>query len=184
MAETATKLVTYDDYLELPDDGNRYQIIGGELFMTPAPFTRHQQAARNIFRLLDNFALEHDLGEVFFAPFDVVLSMTDVVEPDILFIAKERLEIIAEKNIIAAPDLVVEVLSDSTEQIDRNQKKELYANHGVKEYWIADPKKETIEQFVLKDDQLELKATAGSKNTQFKSRLLKKLTVGTGEVFD
>ncbi len=183
MAETIAKLVTYDDYLELPDDGNRYQIIGGELFMTPAPLSRHQKAARNIFRLLDNFALENDLGEVFFAPFDVVLSMTDVVEPDILFIAKERLEIIAEKNIVAAPDLIVEVLSDSTEQIDRNQKKNLYANHGVKEYWIADPEKETIEQFILKNDHFKLNAKADRKSTQFKSRLLKELTIDMNDVF-
>ncbi len=183
MIDVLTKLVTYDDYRELPDDGNQYQIIGGELFMTAAPFTRHQRTVRNIFRVLDSYVSENDLGEVYFAPFDVILSMTDVVQPDVLFISREQLNIITQKNIVAAPDLVVEVLSDSTAQIDRNQKKELYAKHGVKEYWIADPHKQTMEQFVLKNDRLELKKQTDSENPHFKCQLLEKMTVDTKAVF-
>ncbi len=184
MAVTKTKLVTYDDYLELPDDGYQYQIIGGELFMTAAPFSRHQRTSRNIFRIIDDYVIKNDLGETFYAPFDVVLSMTDVVEPDILFIAKERLHIITEKNIVEAPDFVVEVLSDSTEQIDRNQKKELYENHGVKEYWIVDLDLETIEIFTLKNKTLVLEAAADEQNPTIKSRLFEALTVNAEEIFN
>lgn len=184
MQDTLTKLVTYDDYREMPDDGNQYQIIGGELYMTAAPFSRHQQTVRNIFRIIDEYTVQNDLGETYFAPFDVVFSMVDVVQPDILFVAKERLAIISEKNIVAAPDLIVEVLSDSTKNIDRNPKKNLYATQGVKEYWIADPEAQTIEQFILKNGKLELNAKADRNNPEFKCVLMKGMTVNLTKVYN
>lgn len=184
MQDTLTKLVTYDDYCELPDDGNQYQIIGGELYMTAAPFSRHQRTSRNIFRIIDEHVSKNDLGETFYAPFDVVFSMIDIVQPDILFIAKERLAIITEKNIVAAPDLVVEVLSDSTEKMDRNSKKALYAYQGVKEYWLADPNAKTIEQFTLEDRSLEFNVKADRNNPEFKSKLLNGLTIDITKVYN
>lgn len=148
-SETLTRLVTYDDYRHLPDDGKQYQIIGGELYMTPAPTTIHQRVSRNLLRLVDDYVTQHNLGEVFYAPVDVVLSMTDVVQPDIVFISSKRLNIITKKNIVEAPDLVVEILSEHTESIDRKKKKALYELHGVKEYRIADPHTRTLEIFTL-----------------------------------
>src|SRR5699024_10209322 len=183
MSDTVSKLVTYDDYQALPDDGNQYQIIGGKLYMTAAPFTKHQRTVRNIFLILDDYVVQNDLGEVFFAPFDVVLSMTDVVQPDVLFIAKERLNIITQKNIVAAPDLIVEVLSPATRQIDRNPKKALYTRHGVKEYWLADPESQSMQQFVLKDNQLVVAGQADSKTPSFKSHLLENLVVELQAIF-
>ncbi len=155
--ETKTKLVTYDDYQHLPDDGNRYEIIGGELFMTPSPRTLHQIISLNIASELHVHVSKKHLGRVFEAPTDIVLSMADVVQPDIMFVAQERLHIITEKNIIEAPDVAIEILSESTAKRDRNEKKELYEKHGVKEYWIVDPDEKQIEQFILRNESFELK---------------------------
>jgi len=152
---TLSRLTTYDDYRKLPDDGKQYQIIGGDLHMTPAPTTIHQRILRNLFRITDNYVTKQKVGEVLFAPVDVVLSMTDVVQPDLVFVAKDRLNIITKKNIVDAPDLVVEILSEHTETIDRQKKMFLYEKHGVKEYWIVDPIKKMIEQFVLEEKTLQ-----------------------------
>lgn len=162
-SETLTRLVTYDDYRHLPDDGKQYQIIGGELYMTPAPTTLHQRIALRIKVKLFEYVEKKELGEILDAPVDVVLSMTDVVQPDIVFVAKERLNIITKKNIVEAPDLVVEILSEHTESIDRNKKKELYERHGVNEYWMVDPEAKRIEQYVPEQQAFVLKTTAGTK---------------------
>ncbi len=183
MSETLTQLVTYDDYRELPDDGNQYQIIGGELFMTAAPYSSHQLIARNIFRIIDQHVYKNQLGEALFSPIDVVFSMTDVVQPDILFISNERLNIITEKNIVAAPELVVEILSKSTRNIDRNLKKELYARQGVEEYWLADPESASISQFILKEGKFELMKKADIDSPILNCQILKGLTVDIRPIF-
>jgi Uma2 family endonuclease len=109
---TQTTQVTYDDYRTLPDDGQRYEIIGGELLMSPGATFYHQIIVTNLVSRLHRYVSTRNLGNIVCAPFDVVLSMTDVVQPDVLFIAKGRSHIISQgKNIIAAPDLVVEILS-------------------------------------------------------------------------
>ncbi|HLR76985.1 MAG TPA: Uma2 family endonuclease [Balneolaceae bacterium] len=149
---TKEKLVTYDDYLTLPDDGNRYEIIGGELYMSPSPSTIHQRISLKLSTHLNEYIGKKNLGEIFVAPLDVVLSMTDVVQPDLLFITNERSQIISKKNIIAAPDLIIEILSESTEAIDRNRKKKLYEKHKVKEYWIVAPDEKQLEQYILGGD--------------------------------
>ena len=131
--------LTYDDYCLLPDNGRRYEIVDGELFVTPSPLRHHQKVSANLSYYLIDFVKKHDLGEVYVAPFDVVLSENDVVEPDIIYISKARSSIITEKNVQGAPDLVVEILSASTAKIDRTTKLKLYARYGVAEYWVIDP---------------------------------------------
>ena len=131
-----TKL-TYEDYLNTPDD-ERYELINGELIMAPSPRWAHQYADMEIGSILHTFVKRHNLGVVCSAPFDVVLSDTDVVQPDLLFVSRERLHIITEDNIQGAPDLAVEILSPSTSARDRGYKRDLYAKHGVKEYWQVD----------------------------------------------
>jgi Uma2 family endonuclease len=155
------KLITYDDYRTLPDDGRRYEIIDGELLMSPGATFYHQIIVGNLFRELDYYVHKKKLGNVVLAPFDVVLSMTDVVQPDILFVAKDRSHIITEKNIVAAPDLVVEILSEGTKTIDRTRKKSLYEKYGVQEYWIVDPSEKAVEQFVLGDEGFQSADTLG-----------------------
>ena len=137
---TITKLrtkLTYEDYLNTPDD-ERYELINGELIMAPSPRWAHQYADMEIGSILHTFVKRHNLGVVCSAPFDVVLSDTDVVQPDLLFVSRERLHIITENNIQGAPDLAVEILSPSTSARDRGYKRDLYAKHGVKEYWQVD----------------------------------------------
>jgi len=131
--------LTYEDYCRLPNDGKRYEIIEGELFVTPSPFRPHQRAVTRLTRHLSTYVEENDLGEVFVAPFDVVFSRFDVVEPDLLYVSKGRHSVLTEKNVQGAPDLVVEVLSPSTAETDRTIKLKLYARYGVQEYWIIDP---------------------------------------------
>lgn len=146
-------LLTYDDYLTLPNDGKRYEIIEGELTMSPAPEPDHQDVIGNIYSALRNFVRAHSLGKVYVSPIDVVLSMTDIVQPDIVFIAAERLAFVKKKNIVAAPDIVIEVLSPSTEINDRTRKKVLYEKFGVKEYWIADMDAMAVEIYSLQGSQ-------------------------------
>jgi Uma2 family endonuclease len=131
--------LTYEDYCRLPNDGKRYEIIDGELFVAPSPFRTHQRAVTRLTSYLSAFVEENNLGEVFVAPFDVVFSRFDVVEPDVLYVSKDRLSVLTEKNVQGAPDLVVEVLSSSTADTDKTIKLKLYARYGVREYWIIDP---------------------------------------------
>ena len=178
----ATTLYTYDDYLTLPADGNRYEIIEGEILMTPSPFVFHQKISFIIERILDEYVSTHRCGMVLHAPIDVILSITDIVQPDILYIAEERREIITKKNIVAAPDLLVEIISDSSAIIDRTTKKLLYERSGVKEYWIVDPDLESIDCFTLVSGKFE---SFGSfkNNTQFRSKLLVGLTIDLQKLF-
>jgi Uma2 family endonuclease len=147
-SETAMKQsnirFNYNDYLQLPED-KRYEILEGELYVVPAPNTRHQRISKRIQTALIRQVEEKGLGEFFCAPYDVVFSEENVVQPDILFIRKERLSLIGEANLPAAPDLVIEVLSPGTRKKDLAIKRKIYARFGVQEYWIADPDANTVE---------------------------------------
>jgi len=135
---------TYDDYLLLPDD-KRYEIVEGELLVVPAPNTRHQRVCRNLLVALIRHVDNAGIGEVLAAPYDVVLSQENTVQPDILYVRRERLGIIGEANLRQAPDLVVEVLSAGSRSRDHDIKRKLYARFGVQEYWIVDPDAATVE---------------------------------------
>ena len=134
---------TYEDYRRTPDD-ERYELLDGELIMVPAPRVDHQRVVVRLTILLQTFVEERGLGEVLVAPCDVVLSDTDVVQPDVLFVSRERAHVIVPENLRGAPDLVVEVLSPSTGERDRTVKRALYARHGVREYWQVDPQARTV----------------------------------------
>jgi Uma2 family endonuclease len=148
------KIWTYEDYCSLSeDDLTIYEIIEGELFMAPAPNIKHQRVLRNLFRIMDRYVLEKALGEILFAPCDVVFSEINVLQPDILFISKENQKILTEKNIQGSPDLVVEIISFGTARKDRINKMRVYARFGVRHVWLIDPDSETIEAFQL-DEQI------------------------------
>ena len=131
--------LTYQDYVNLPDDGHRYEPIHGELIMVAAPLTIHQIVVSNISFALQRFVKQTGAGIVLTAPIDVVFDEHNTFQPDIIFIARERKSIITEKNIQGAPDLVVEVLSPSSFYYDWFDKKEVYQRSGVREYWLVDP---------------------------------------------
>jgi Uma2 family endonuclease len=141
--------LTYSDYAALPDDGRRYELHRGELSMTPSPGTRHQGAVLALGARLYDHVKSRGLGKVFVAPTDCILSDMTVVQPDVLYVATDRLSIISERGIEGAPTLVVEVLSPSTAKLDRERKLMLYAEHGVPCFWIVDPASGTVEAYQL-----------------------------------
>ena len=175
------KRYTYDDYLKTPDD-KRYELIEGELYMTPSPITNHQRISGRIDFELRKFVLENDCGEIFYAPYDVYFDDENVVQPDILFISKDRLNIIGDKNLQGAPDLVIEILSESNAYRDLIQKKKLYARFGVKEYWIVVPGEKTIDIHILKDKTYQLYKTLGEYDT-LESQILKGLKMELKAIF-
>lgn len=167
---------TYKDYLYLPDDGKRYQIIEGEVHMVPAPVPYHQEILFRLAQLVRNFVEEKGLGKLFIAPCDVVLSREDVIQPDIFFIRKERSDIIGEKNIRGAPDLIIEITSSYTEKLDRILKKALYERYKVGEYWIIDPARKKAEIFTLSGNIYESLGIYKEKGI-IKSRLIEGLEI-------
>lgn len=175
------KRYTYKDYLETPDD-DRYELIEGELLMAPAPIPKHQRISGRLDFALRKFVMEKELGEVFYAPCDVYLDAENVVQPDILFISKERLNIVGEKNIQGAPDLVIEIVSESTAYRDLIRKKRLYSRFGVKEYWIAVPGEELIEVYILKDNAYMFFNTY-TKDDTLESPYLIELRIGLRSIF-
>jgi Uma2 family endonuclease len=145
--DTARRKLTYEDYVLFREDGQRHEIIDGEHYVSPAPFTRHQRISMRLSSRLFSFAEDHRLGEVLPAPTDVLLSRHDILQPDILFISNERAGIVTEKNIQGAPDLVVEILSESTRKLDERLKLSRYELLGVREYWIVDPLADRVNVF-------------------------------------
>jgi Uma2 family endonuclease len=139
--------LTYEDYVELPDDGRRYEILDGDLEATPSPTTVHQRVSRRLLRLLDDHVTEHELGEIFDAPTDVILANTTIVVPDLVFISAARASIVTRRAIEGAPDLIVEILSDSTARRDRTRKATLYARTGVPHYWLVDPDERVMDTY-------------------------------------
>mgnify|MGYP001607335295 CR=1 FL=1 len=164
-----------------PDDGNLYEVLNGELIMAAAPILRHQKILFRLAKVLDDFVVEKKLGEIYIAPVDVVIG-DDVVEPDILFITKERMSILKDERIVGAPDLVVEVLSLSTSARDLRYKWDLYARSGVREYWVVNPEAETIEVLTLVND-LYHRHALGEKDGTVTSKVLEGLSVTMEDVF-
>jgi Uma2 family endonuclease len=137
--------LTYDDFLLFPDDGKRHELIDGEHYVTPSPSRKHQAIVWNLAATIGPYLESHPVGRAFVAPFDVIFSEFDVVEPDLLFISNVRLEeVLTTKNVRGAPNLVVEIASPSTRTRDETLKRKLYERFGVEEYWVIEPKAETI----------------------------------------
>jgi Uma2 family endonuclease len=160
------EVYTYDDYAKLPE-GAPYQLIGGKLVMTPAPSTHHQDIAKKL--LVRLFSLEEKgLGKVFHAPIDVYFEETETYQPDIIFISRERLDIIEEERIRGAPDLVIEILSPSTAYYDLRKKFKVYERHGVREYWVVDPEARSITRYenrggsLIQVEEVEERGRVGS----------------------
>lgn len=139
--------LTYDDYLRMPADGLRHELIGGVHFVAASPNLRHQRISANLFWMLRSYLETHPLGEVLYAPLDVVLSDFDVVAPDLFYLSRERASYLRETHLKGAPDLIVEILSPSTGARDRTLKHALYERTGVDEYWLIDPSRDCVEVY-------------------------------------
>ncbi len=175
---------TFDDYARLPDDGKRYEVIRGELYMSAAPRPIHQRVITRFSFFLEGYVEEHNLGTVFVAPIDVILpeKLGDPVQPDIVVIRRENLPIVGELNIQGAPDLVMEVLSPSNPAHDRSLKYQLYPEAGVPEYWIIDPHERRVEVFALRGGDYELLGRYGDDDTA-RSEMLEGFTFKPDEIF-
>ena len=152
-ADRAVKL-TYDDFVLFPDDGKRHELIDGEHFVTPSPNTKHQQVLGNLYRLIGNWLEDHTNGQVFLAPYDVVFSEFDVVEPDLLYLSNERAaQVITQLHARGVPELVVEIASPATRKRDETIKRRLYERAGVSEYWVVDPEIDVIRVYRREADR-------------------------------
>ncbi len=139
---------TYREYCTLPE-GSRYQLIEGDLIVSPAPSRRHQEIVKRIFLALCTFVEPQRLGKVYASPIDLILSDEDTPQPDIVYVSKAHASMLVPEGIRGGPDLCVEVLSRGSEKLDRGAKRVLYARHGVTEYWIVDPDANRIEVYRL-----------------------------------
>jgi Uma2 family endonuclease len=184
MKPAASVKFTYDDFLTFPEDGQRHEIIDGEHYVTPSPNTKHQRVSGTLHVSLANYLAPHPRGEVFAAPFDVIFSELDVVEPDLIYISRERSSILTDAHVRGAPDLVVEILSPGTRKTDEVTKRKRYERFGVLEYWVVDPELETIKVYRRKDDRFvwvaELSVAAGDSLT---TPLLPGFSVMLAEIF-
>ena len=176
--------LTYDDYANFPGD-ERYELIDGELILVAAPNEIHQWIQMRLVLLLQHL-IHSGLGRLYCAPFDVVLSDNDVVQPDLLFVFNRRRHIITPANVQGAPDLVIEILSPSTSRLDRTRKRALYERHGVKEMWLVDADEYKITVLRLNDAIPAVFETAGeyTSGQSFSSDMLGGLTIAVDDVFE
>ena len=153
MRPTPGVKLTYDDFLLFPDDGQRHELIDGEHYVTLSPNTAHQRIVGKLHLALGRYLEMHPIGELFLAPFDVVFSQFDVVEPDLLYITAERRpEVLTKQHVRGAPDLVIEVGSPGTRRRDETIKRRLYERAGVIEYWVVDPELEVVRIYEPRGD--------------------------------
>ena len=178
--------LTYDDLAALPDDGRRHELIDGEHYVTPSPNTRHQRlVVRLVAAFATHLAAHPDHGEVFVAPFDVLFSEFDVVEPDLLFVAADQADIVTARHVRGVPALVVEILSPGTRRIDEKIKYRLFERVGVRECWLVDPELDIVKVYRRSADGTlpriaELSADAGDTLT---TPLVPGLSIALGALF-
>ena len=181
MIPTTKGVKTYADYAAL-DEGAPYQLIDGDLIMSPSPSRAHQTVLLNLALRIQRFVIEQQRGDVFVAPFDVKLSDTEVYQPDLIFVSAEREAIITEQHVDGAPDLVVEVLSPATGYYDLTHKRQVYETFGVQEYWIVDPIEQTM--MILALEEGAYKAVAEARETgRVASRVLEGFTADLETLF-
>ena len=149
---TSRIVLTYEDYAALPDDGKRYELHEGELSVTAAPSTWHQDVLLNLALILGPYVRAHTSGKLFIAPFDCILADITVVQPDLVYVDETRRRLVSSRALEGAPTLAVEILSPWTTHIDRGRKMALYAKHDVAWYWIVDPDARTIDAYHLERD--------------------------------
>lgn len=180
MALATTKL-TYHDYLLLPNDGKRYEILDGDLFMPPSPITRHQLVVGRLFHHLMTYLDTHPIGTVFTAPYDVVLSETDILEPDLILVLTNGRATITEKDVQGPPDVIVEVLSPATAARDRDLKRKRYELFGVREYWLVDPEQNILEMLSLQDGRY-VQSCRAVRPAECRSALLPGFAIDLGSI--
>ncbi len=176
---------TYAEFARLPSEGStRYEVIDDELVVTPGPGRRHQRISMDLATALNRFVRDHDLGEAYHAPFDVLFADGDYMEPDLVFVRKERLHVLSDRGVEGPPDLIVEITSPSTADRDRGIKLERYRLFGVAEYWVVDPDACTVEVWDLASGATQpLTLGSGGRLTWRPARAKVALEIELGELF-
>jgi Uma2 family endonuclease len=157
--------LTVEDYRLLPETGPRYQLVEGDLFLSPAPNRFHQDISGNIYFLLREYLEEHPIGKLYEAPFDVYLDPINAHQPDIVFVSRANYHLLTDAGVEGAPDFIVEILSPKTAFLDKKSKRKVYARSGVKELWLVDPDTRTIQVYFLDRDPERPAATHSEKDT-------------------
>jgi Uma2 family endonuclease len=182
LANRAPIVFTVHDFMDLPEGPPYYELVEGELFMSPPPILFHQGILGNVVRILYRYLDQHPIGEVYFAPCGVFLTEINAYQPDAFYIANERLSILAERGVDGAPDLIVEILSPSTERLDKGPKKKIYAATGVQELWLIDPKNKELTVYALQNSADTPRLTVRA-NASFQSPLFPGLVLHGAEIF-
>jgi len=151
-----------EDIWDTPNDGNRYEVIDGDLYMTPPPVVAHQWPSGQLHISIGGYLRVHPIGVILAAPIGLTLDGLNGLQPDLVYVSNERRHIIGDRGIVGTPDLVVEILSPSTQARDRGIKWRRYAAAGVVHYWIVAPLTLTLEEYVLVDGGYELRGTHGA----------------------
>lgn len=176
------KLWTYSELVAKLPAETLCELIANKLFMSPAPNTEHQRIIRKLVQKFLNFVESKELGEIFFAPFDVIVDEANVVQPDIIFISNANLDKLTKRGFEGVPDLVVEIISPSTFYRDSYEKKDFYEKIGVQEYWLIEPANRIIEVFVLENGKYHLHSLVVEKG-KAQSKILKDFEVLAEKVF-
>jgi Uma2 family endonuclease len=145
MKAVVEPLLTVEDYRATPEGPPWFQLVDGEFIMAPSPTLFHQRITGSLYRMLTRYLDKHPRGELFLAPLDVYLTPHDVFQPDLVYVVKERAHILAPDGIHGAPELVIEILSPSTADLDKTRKRKIYARVGVRELWLIDPTEREIQ---------------------------------------
>jgi len=175
--------LTYTDYCALPDDGRRYEILDGDLYMSPAPVPVHQRILLNLVAELRVHVRRLGLGEVFIAPIDVLLADHDIVQPDIVYVSQEQSTIVGSKNITGGPALLVEILSPSNTERDIHDKRNIYARSGVNWYWIVDPVGGMLLE-LQRVDAAYAEISRPARGTQFSPKLFPGLSIDMNSLWE
>jgi Uma2 family endonuclease len=180
---TEERKITVKELFEMElEEGYFYELINGNIVRKQAPAPPHQRVSMEISTIMNVFIKEKQLGKLFAAPIDVFFDDHNNTQPDILFVKKEREFLITKHGIEGAPDLIVEILSPSTFKVDRKDKFNTYLFFGVSEYWIVDPKNQSIEVYVLENDKYNMEFFA-IENGLIQSKVLAGLSIEVSEVF-
>jgi Uma2 family endonuclease len=182
MLNVTRRPLTMYDYRQVPPGGPRYQLIEGEMHMTPAPNRFHQHIVGRIHLMIAHYLETHPIGWVYVSPFDVVLTDVNVYQPDVLFVADKHRAVLTDAGAEGAPDLVVEILSPATARHDTGVKREVYARTGVAELWIIDPDTRRFLVYRLQEDR-ETPIATYDDQAIFATPLLPGLNVDTAWVF-
>lgn len=178
------KLLTYDDYVKLtpPDSGN-FELLNGRIFFMASPTPTHQEISSLLHTYLGIYIINNKLGKLFAAPMDVLFTPHDTFQPDLLFITKERLNIIGENKIEGTPDLVVEILSPSNDTNEMSYKKHIYGSTGVKEYWLINVEKQTLTFYKQIDNELRWQKDI-QKNEVLQSEIITGFELDLNKIFE